>query len=127
MKSVLLNTKDQITHISKDSDLTFHHIGVATKSIESEMPFFTMLGFTYEAEFSDEIQGVRGVFLTPKSYTNSTYPICRFELLENLPNSSRLDSYLKNHHKLYHIAFASKNIQKNLDTILNFPCNVNSE
>ena len=119
MESSLFDAHTQLTQIAQNTSLTFHHIGVATKSIESEMLFFNALGFVYEAEFSDEKQGVRGVFLTPKVYSSSTLPICRFELLENLPNSKRLDNYLKNHHKLYHIAFASENLQVDVDFILN--------
>lgn len=122
----MFHTQNQLTQIAQESSLTFHHIGVATKSIESEMPFFNALGFVYEAEFSDERQGVRGVFLTPKSHSNTPLPICRFELLENLPNSTRLDNYLKNHHKLYHIAFASENLQADVDFILNSTFSVDS-
>lgn len=117
-ESCLLHTQHKLAQFAQNS-LTFHHIGVATKSIESEMPFFNALGFIYEAEFSDEKQGVKGVFLTPKSQSHTTLPICRFELLENLPNSTRLDNYLKNNHKLYHIAFVSENLQKDVDFILN--------
>ncbi len=130
MESCLFHTQSPfqspLAQIAKKSSLVFHHIGVATKSIESEMPFFNALGFVYEAEFSDEKQGVRGVFLTPKAYSSSTLPICRFELLENLPNSKRLDNYLKNHHKLYHIAFASENLQADVDFILNSTFSVDS-
>lgn len=126
MESSLFDAHTQLTQIAQNTSLTFHHIGVATKSIESEMPFFNALGFVYEAEFSDEKQGVRGVFLTPKVYSSSTLPICRFELLENLPNSKRLDNYLKNHHKLYHIAFASENLQVDVDFILNSTFSVDS-
>ena len=126
MESCLFHTQSPLAQIAGNSSLTFHHIGVATKNIESEMPFFNALGFVYEAEFSDEKQGVRGVFLTPKAYSNTTLPICRFELLENLPNSKRLDNYLKNHHKLYHIAFASENLQADVDFILNSTFSVDS-
>lgn len=126
MESCLFHTQSPLAQIAENSSLTFHHIGVATKNIESEMPFFNTLGFVYEAEFSDEKQGVRGVFLTPKAYSSSTLPICRFELLENLPNSKRLDNYLKNHHKLYHIAFASENLQADVDFILNSTFSVDS-
>ena len=92
--------------------LTPHHIGVATKSIDSELALFLPLGFRYEAEFRDERQGVRGVFITHKS---APY---RLELLENLPHSTRLDSYLKHHHKLYHIAFETSDIEASLEAIL---------
>lgn len=86
-------------------NLTPHHIGVATRNIQAELPLFLEMGFKIEAEFIDETQGIRGVFITH----NSPTPY-RLELLENLPNSTRLNTYLKHHHKLYHLAFASKNL-----------------
>ena len=92
--------------------LTPHHIGVATKSIDSELALFLPLGFKHESEFRDERQGVRGVFITHKS---APY---RLELLENLPHSTRLDSYLKHHHKLYHIAFETSDIEASVEAIL---------
>lgn len=96
------------------SNLTPHHIGIATQSIKSELPIFEALGFEIEGEFIDEIQGIRGLFITSK--VSSSY---RLELLENLPHSTRLDNYLKNHHKLYHIAFVSHDIQSDSKAILN--------
>lgn len=115
------------------ADLTPHHIGVATKSIESELNIFTALGFEFEGEFIDEAQGIRGVFLilknnkpTPDTNTHNE-PLYRLELLENLPSSSRLDNYLKSHHKLYHIAFVTSDIDKNTQAILNFNFTRNKE
>lgn len=96
-----------------------HHIGIATQSIKSELPIFKALGFAIEGEFIDETQGIRGVFITSRiiDQSNSKFPY-RLELLENLPQSTRLDNYLKNHHKLYHIAFESHNIQADSKAIL---------
>lgn len=71
-----------------------HHIGIACKSIEAEFSTFAAFGFEKEAEFVDEIQGVRGVFITQKDS-----PFYRFELLENLGENGVLTSYLKNHTK----------------------------
>lgn len=95
--------------------LPLHHIGVACKSIERELPLFELLGFVYEAEFIDEAQGVKGVFLTSNANTAKN---ARVELLENLPQSTRLDTYLKHHNKLYHLAFESQNIQADCASIL---------
>lgn len=94
-----------------------HHIGVATQSIESELPIFKALGFEIEGEFVDQTQGIRGVFITSKA-THQGHSNYRLELLENLPQSTRLDNYLKNHHKLYHIAFVSRDIQSDSQAIL---------
>lgn len=101
------------------SHLMPHHIGVATQSIESELPIFKALGFEIEGEFIDQVQGIRGLFITSKAMSPSHYKFpYRLELLENLPQSTRLDNYLKNHHKLYHIAFVSHDIQSDAKAIL---------
>lgn len=98
-----------------------HHIGVATQSIESELPIFKALGFEIEGEFIDQIQGIRGLFITSKAFnqthSNLSY---RLELLENLPQSTRLDHYLKHYHKLYHIAFESHDIHSDAQAILDY-------
>ena len=123
-------------------NLPIHHIGVATRSIDKEIQLFYALGFVQEGEFVDETQGVRGVFVIPamqtsfesktpldslsqssaalpqSATTNSPTIPYRFELLENLKNSTRLDTYLKHHQKLYHIAFATRDIQKDCKAIL---------
>lgn len=101
----------QSLDIQAFSQLKPHHIGVATKSIESELPIFMSFGFEVEGEFVDEAQGVRGLFIVPREHsTQANQAIYRLELLENLPNSTKLNHYLKAHHKLYHIAFESQNI-----------------
>ena len=91
--------------------LPIHHIGVACKSIEEEMQVFTQLGFKEEANFIDEKQGVRGKFIIPSCMD---YPQYRLELLENINEHGVLDSYLKKNNKMYHIAYESKNIQRDL-------------
>lgn len=86
--------------------LAFHHIGVAVRQIEKELPFYTLMG--YEAEgacFEDPEQGVRGLFLTARDQP-------RLELLENLPGSHTLDVQLKNNQKMYHMAYLVRNIEK---------------
>lgn len=95
-------------------NLPIHHIGVACKSLEKERKIFEKLGFIKEAEFIDEQQGVKGEFIIPK---NNLLPQYRFELLSNLNEKGVLDSYLKNKTKMYHIAYESKNIQKDLDIL----------
>jgi len=76
----------------------FHHIGYATASIEKERELFALLGYRQEGEaFSDPIQGVAGCFLV------SLGP--RIELLENLPGSSALTSWLDVGIKLYHFGY----------------------
>lgn len=86
-----------------------HHIGVATQSIDVEFPLFQKLGFTLEDEFIDENQGVRGLFIKNQSY--------RLELLENLDDKGPLCNYLKNNTKMYHIAYETQDIYKDLEIL----------
>ena len=79
--------------------LEFHHIGVATQSIEKELPVYTLMGYTEEGEpFEDPLQGIRGLFITAPGHP-------RLELLENLPDSHTLDLPLAQRQKLYHTAY----------------------
>ncbi|WP_233706674.1 VOC family protein [Helicobacter marmotae] len=93
--------------------LRVHHIGIACHHIANELPLFQTLGFQVEDSFSDEAQGVKGVFIT---HHLSPY---RLELLENLPEATTLNSYLKARIKCYHIAFESKDIHRDTELILN--------
>lgn len=91
----------------------FHHIGVATKSIEKEMPTYLLLGYEKEdAVFQDETQGIRGQFLISKNCP-------RLELLENLPDSHTLDRQLESNQRLYHIAYCVKDIEKAMEAFAN--------
>lgn len=84
----------------------FHHIGVATRSIEKELPIYTLLGYEPEGEcFEDELQGIRGLFLTAKNQP-------RLELLENLEGSHTLDTPLASGQKYYHLAYRTPNIEQ---------------
>ena len=85
---------------------TFHHVGVATKSIEKELPLYTLLGYEMESDFfEDPLQGIRGRFLTADGHP-------RLELLENLPDSHTLDPQLEANQKLYHTAYYVGDIEK---------------
>lgn len=100
--------------------LPIHHIGVACRSIEKEWLTFKQLGFIEEDNFIDERQGVRGKFVVNKHAANESN-IYRFELLENIQENGVLDSYLANNIKMYHIAYESKNIQQDVNTLLATP------
>ena len=94
-------------------ELAFHHIGVATKSIEKELPVYTLMGYEKEGEaFEDPAQGIRGLFITAKDQP-------RLELLENLPDSHTLDKPLENGQKFYHTAYYVDNIEAALEMYKN--------
>lgn len=86
--------------------LTFHHIGVATRSIDRELPIYTLMGYKKESDvFNDPAQGIRGLFITAKNQP-------RLELLENLEGSKALDIPLERGQKFYHIAYYVQDIEK---------------
>lgn len=92
---------------------SFHHLGVATRSIDKELPIYTLLGYEKEGEpFTDPGQGIRGQFLTGKSGP-------RLELLENLPGSTTLDLPLEKGQKIYHMAFLVPDIEKAITVLTN--------
>jgi hypothetical protein len=76
----------------------FHHLGIATKSINEARHGFELLGYQEEASFSDDKQGVKGLFMTSKNQP-------RIELLENLSGSNVLNSWLKHSVAVYHSAY----------------------
>jgi methylmalonyl-CoA/ethylmalonyl-CoA epimerase len=83
--------------------MTFHHIGVACRDLESETEAFRLLGYEAEAEdFLDPRQGIRGRFLIGSGP--------RLELLVGLPGSSVLTPWLKKGLKFYHQAFVVQNL-----------------
>lgn len=89
----------------------FHHIGVACKSIEKELPLYTLEGYEKEGPpFLDPEQGVKGQFLIAKNQP-------RLELLENLAGSHVLDQPLKRGQKLYHTAYAVQDIEKAIEVL----------
>ncbi len=81
------------------SKMEFHHIGIATRSIDTEQKIWEMVGYVLEKSFfEDSLQGVKGIFLVSKNQP-------RLELLENLPSSHTLDVWLEKGVKFYHFAY----------------------
>jgi hypothetical protein len=80
-------------------DFKFHHIGVATTNIQSELEFYEKLGYIKEGDiFKDSIFGIKGIFLT-KLHSP------RIEIVEKLSHSNVLEPWLKNGSPFYHIAY----------------------
>lgn len=90
------------------SKMEFHHIGVATRGVEKEMDYWKILGYSPEGDFfSDKLQGIRGVFIVAKNQP-------RLELLENLPESRTMESWLKKGIKFYHYAYLVDDIDESI-------------
>lgn len=94
------------------NDLKFHHIGVATKSIEKELQFFLKLGYQQISDvFCDETQKIKGVFIAaPFAPT--------LELLENLDETGPLSGVLEKGIKFYHFAYETQDIETDLKKLV---------
>lgn len=87
-------------------DMSFHHIGVATESIEKEYNVYRLFGYIREdSVFEDETQGIRGQFIISDKGP-------RLELLENLPQRNTLDRWIEGNIKNYHFAYKIKNFDE---------------
>ncbi|MBQ9405224.1 MAG: VOC family protein [Desulfovibrio sp.] len=94
------------------TDLRFHHIGVATRSLAESLPRYRFLGYAPESQiFEDTGQGIRGVFLT-------AHAAPRVELLENLHADGPLTSWLARGVRLYHWAYESLHLEDDLDALV---------
>jgi hypothetical protein len=90
---------------------TFHHLGIACKSIEREEAAYATMGYVLEGErFSDPLQGVRGSFMTGGGP--------RIELLENLPDSTTLTPWLAKNIRIYHMAHLADDFDAEVEVAL---------
>ncbi|WP_296943252.1 VOC family protein [uncultured Massilia sp.] len=90
---------------------TFHHLGIACKSIEREEAVYASLGYVREGErFVDPLQGVRGSFMTGDGP--------RIELLENLPDSTTLAPWLAKGVRVYHMAYLADDFDAEVEVAL---------
>lgn len=91
--------------------MIFHHLGIATASMAEELQFYAMLGYTPSTPiFTDEAQGIRGQFICHQHTHTTSAPM--LELLENLHGSGPLDACLQKGVKIYHMAYASTDIEE---------------
>lgn len=92
--------------------LRFHHIGVATRGIEKELPEFERLGYTaLSSVFSDKTMRIRGLMLAAPGQPT-------LELLENMDEGGPLDVPLKRGIKFYHFAYEAEDIEKTVRDLL---------
>ena len=87
---------------------SFHHLGVACRSVDAELQSWVRLGYQPEGEvFEDPIQKIRGVFVV------GCGP--RLELLEPAGEGSPVAGYLERGVKFYHQAFTAMHFDDALD------------
>ena len=91
--------------------LTLHHLGVATRSIERELPCYEALGYRAVSDpFTDAGQGIRGLFVKAQGQPT-------LELLENLGPSGPLDDCLARGIKIYHFSYETTDIDAALKAL----------
>ena len=91
--------------------MRYHHTGVACHRLEDEKRWYTgSLGYEPEGEiFTDPLQGIRGCFLTSGP--------SRIELVEALPGSEALTSWLQRGFAIYHLAFEVSGLEATIDRL----------
>ena len=77
---------------------SFHHLGIACRSLEREADAYASLGYVRESdEFDDPGNGIRGVFLGG--------PGPRIELVVDRPGARVVEPWLRRGSAVYHAAF----------------------
>lgn len=85
----------------------FHHVGMATESVVRARARLNILGSETSSEFTDPLQGVKGVFVE----LGDTL----IELLEPLPGDETLLPWLQEGNRVYQIAFETNDLDRQLD------------
>lgn len=85
--------------------MTFHHIGVATKSIEKSIIAYEALGYELSSKFIDTVQGVNLAFLNKLGFPTIELvsPFSEFSPVSDIINKSGTTPY--------HTCFEVENIE----------------
>ena len=96
-----------------ESDLRFHHIGIAVESLIHAQQLFTNLGFKVTSgKFYDDIQGVNLIFMKNRDF--------QIELVENATNSNKISPWLKSTKiQPYHFAYLVTNLSEVVSEFVN--------
>ncbi len=98
------------------SNLTLHHIGVATRNIEKEYNTFEKLGYKKcSGVFEDTVQKMKGLFIECDNQP-------RLELIEWIGENNPVKSHVLKGNKFYHIAYETKNIKEDLKDFVENKC-----
>lgn len=99
------------------SNLTLHHIGVATRNIEKEYNTFEKLGYKKcSGVFEDAVQKMKGLFIECDNQP-------RLELIEEgICENNPVKSHVLKGNKFYHIACGTKNIEEDLKDFVEDKC-----
>ncbi|GIP31283.1 VOC family protein [Paenibacillus sp. J2TS4] len=91
-------------------EFTFHHIGLACKSLAAEIKTHESLGYVVEgAPFHDPIQQINGIFIV--------HGPMRIELIEPAGDHSPVLNILARGIKMYHQCFECLDIHKSISDL----------
>lgn len=94
-----------------NSELTFHHVGIACHKIEKTLPFYTAMGYTAAPVVDDLIQHVRVCFLDKEGAP-------RLELLEPLDDQSPVARTLASSGVTpYHLCYQVQDIENSIQSL----------
>ena len=86
---------------------TFHHLGVACRSLDREAEVYAALGYERESdEFDDPGNGIRGVFLSGAGP--------RIELVVDRPGERVVEPWLRRGSAVYHAAFEVDDLPRSI-------------
>jgi hypothetical protein len=96
-----------------ESDLRFHHIGIAVDSLIHAQQLFINLGFKVTSGvFYDDIQGVNLIFMKNRDF--------QIELVENATTSNKISPWLKSTKiQPYHFAYLVTNLSEVVSEFVN--------
>lgn len=94
-----------------NSELTFHHVGIACHNIEKTLPFYAAMGYTAAPVVDDLIQHVRVCFLDKEGAP-------RLELLEPLDDQSPVARTLASSGVTpYHLCYQVQDIENAIQSL----------
>ncbi len=94
-----------------NSELTFHHVGIACHEIEKTLPFYAAMGYTAAPVVDDLIQHVRVCFLDKEGAP-------RLELLEPLDDQSPVARTLASSGVTpYHLCYQVQDIENSIQSL----------
>lgn len=108
----------------EDSFFIFHHTCIGVKSIDKEKKIYELLGFKEEEPaFVSEKNKIRGLFMVKDNI--------RIELLEDLPDGSKIANQIGNRSNFIHSAYHVKDIKEAIKklkkiTICTIPSKINN-
>jgi len=82
-----------------------HHIGIASRNIEKDVSFYSILGYTPSVSVRDDpLVGIRVMFLSAPGQPD-------LELVQNLGKDGPMTTHLQARRKIFHFAYETDDIE----------------